>query len=128
MRKVPSSTLQQCFCPFTIWFMERHSEFNFSDIYLITFFGDGNFGNTSSMRVIFSLKMFKIEWRFQNWGEKLRESLSFWDNSISIGSLKFHLLSREYLSWEVNVLTKSLKILQRTNVGFFQLNYVQCDQ
>ena len=35
-------------------------EQDFSDIYLITFFGDGNFGNTSAIRVIVFLEMFKI--------------------------------------------------------------------
>ena len=33
---------------------------DFLNIYLITFFGVRNFGNTSAMRVIFFLKIFKI--------------------------------------------------------------------
>ena len=60
MVKVPSSRLQQCLCPFTMLFVEDYSEFDFSDIYVILFFGEGNFGNTSAMRVIFFLKMLKI--------------------------------------------------------------------
>ena len=48
----------------------------------------------------------------------------FWDNSIWIGSIKLNLLRREYLSSAVNVLTNSLNILHRTNVDFFQLNYI----
>ena len=60
MIKVASSRLQQCLCPFTMLFVEGILKGAFSDIYLITFFGDGNFGNTSAMRVIFFLKMFKI--------------------------------------------------------------------
>ena len=60
MIKVPSSRLQQCLCPVTILFVEQHSELDFSDIYLITFFRNGNFGNTVAMRVIFFLKMFKM--------------------------------------------------------------------
>ena len=60
MVKVRSSRFQQCFCPFTMLFVEDYSEFDFSDIYVIPFFGEGNFGNTSAMRVIFFLKMLKI--------------------------------------------------------------------
>ena len=33
---------------------------DFTDIYRITFFGDGNLGNTSTMRIIFFSRMFKI--------------------------------------------------------------------
>ena len=43
-----------------VFFLKGILEQDFSDIYLITFFGDGNFGNTSSMMVIFLLKMLKI--------------------------------------------------------------------
>ena len=60
MIKVPSSRLQAFLCPITILFVEGHSELDFYDIYLITFFGDGNFGNTLAMRVIFFLKMLNI--------------------------------------------------------------------
>ena len=60
MIKVPSSRLQQCFCAFIMLFVEGHSELDFSDIYRITFFGEGNFGNTSAKRVVFCLKMLKI--------------------------------------------------------------------
>ena len=60
MGKVPSSTLQQCLWMFPMLFVEGHSELDFPDIFLITFFGDGNIGNTSAMSVIFFLKMFKI--------------------------------------------------------------------
>ena len=60
MIKVPSSRLQQCFCPFIMLFVEGHSELDYSDIYLITLFGEGNFRNTSAMRIIFCLKMLKI--------------------------------------------------------------------
>ena len=34
------------------------------------------------------------------------------------------LLRREYLSLEVNVLRNSLKILDSTNIDFFQMNFV----
>ena len=60
MVKVPSLRMEQYLCPFTMLFLEGILKGAFSDIYLITFFGDGNFGNTSAMRVIFFFKMFKI--------------------------------------------------------------------
>ena len=60
MVKVTSSRLQQCLCPFAMLFVEGYSELDFSDIYQITFFGDGDFGNTSAMRVIFFYKPLKI--------------------------------------------------------------------
>ena len=43
---------------------------DFLDIDLTTFFGVSNFGNTSAMRVIFSLKIFKILTRFQKCKKK----------------------------------------------------------
>ena len=49
---------------------------DFTEIYRITFFGDGNLGNTSAMRVTFFLKIFKIECRFQKCREK-NEKKSF---------------------------------------------------
>ena len=59
MVKVKSSRLQQCLCLLTMLFVEERSELDFSDIYVIPFFGDGNFENTSAMMVIFFLKVFK---------------------------------------------------------------------
>ena len=63
----------------------------FLDSYLTTFFGVRNFVNTSAMRVIFFLKMFKIESSFQKLRKKFRKCL------------KLSLLTREYLSLAVNV-------------------------
>ena len=59
MTKVLSSRLQHSLCPFTMLFVEAHSKLDFSDIYLIPFFGDASFGNTLAMTVIFFLKMLK---------------------------------------------------------------------
>ena len=52
--------IQQSLGAFAIFFLTRPLKRHFTDIYLLTFFGDGNLGNTSAMRVIFFLKMFKI--------------------------------------------------------------------
>ena len=54
MVKVLSFRLQQCFNPFVILSVEGSSEHDLLDIYLTTFFGALNFGNTSFMRDIFS--------------------------------------------------------------------------
>ena len=46
-------------------------------IYLTTFFGVRQFKNTSPMRVIFFLKMFKIESTFQNYKKKKKKQKKF---------------------------------------------------
>ena len=60
----------------------------------------------------------------KNWEKGFR----FWDNINWIGCVKLSLLRREYLSSAVNVLTSRIKVLHRTNIDFFQLNYVQRDE
>ena len=60
----------------------------------------------------------------KNW-EKV---FTLWVNEIWVGYIKLRLLRREYLSSTAKVLTNSLKILQKTNIDLFQLNYVQSDQ
>ena len=55
MLKVLWFRFQKCLGPFNTLLKEGSS-----DIYLTTFFGVYNFGNTSAMRVTFHLKMFKI--------------------------------------------------------------------
>ena len=98
------------------------------DIDLITFFGVRNLGDTSVLRVILFLKMFKFNVNIRN-GEKNRgKVLYFWDNCIWIGCIKLSLFRREYLSSGVNLLTNSLKIFHSTKRDFFQLNYVHSDQ
>ena len=71
MVKVLSCRLQQCLGTFTILLVEGSSEtgiFNHlsNDVYRVR-----NFGNTKAMRVIFLLKMFKIQSRFQKCSEKV---------------------------------------------------------
>ena len=52
---------------------------------------------------------------------------SLWDNSIWIGCVKLSLLTGEYKSSAVNVLTNGLKILNTTKIDLSQLNYVHSD-
>ena len=58
----------------------------------------------------------------------MRKICCFWDKCIWIGSLRFSLLRREYLSSTVNVLINSLKILHVTKRDLFQLNYLHSDE
>ena len=53
MIKVPLCRFQQSLGPFAMFFLKRPLKRHFTDIYLLTFFGDGNLGNKSGMRVIF---------------------------------------------------------------------------
>ena len=76
MIKVPLCRFQQSLGPFAMFFLKRPLKRHFTDIYLLTFFGDGNLGNTSAMRVIFFLKMCEIQCRFRklskNWEKVFR--------------------------------------------------------
>ena len=47
----------------------------------------------------------------------------FWHNAAWSCWGKFWILQREYLSSEVNVLTKSLNILDMTKADFLQINF-----
>ena len=59
------------------FFFKRRLKRDFTDIYPVTFFGDGNLRNTSAMRIILFLKMLKIQCRFSKCREKLRKSVLF---------------------------------------------------
>ena len=87
---------------------------DFSDISLATFFGIANFGNTSAMRVIFFLKVFKILSTFQNRRKKSEKAFYFLDNCIWTGCVNLSLLRRENLWPAVNVFTNSPKIFHIT--------------
>ena len=60
MVEVAFFRFQQSLGPFAMFFVEVPFKRDFTDIYRITFFGDGNLGNTSAMRIIFFSGMFKI--------------------------------------------------------------------
>ena len=101
---------------------------NFLDIYVTTFFGVRKFKNTSAMRVIFSLKMLKIESQFRKSKNNIENVFRFWDKCILKASNKWPLLRREYMSSAVNGWTNSPKTLHITQRDFFKLNYLQKDQ
>ena len=65
MVKVLSCSLEQYFAPFAVLLAEGSCETGLLDIYLNTFFGVRKFKNTSTMRIMLSLKMFKIESKFR---------------------------------------------------------------
>ena len=60
MGKVALYRFQQSLGSFAYLLWKTPLKRDFPGIYLITFFGDGDLGTTSAMRVIFFLKMFKI--------------------------------------------------------------------
>ena len=60
MVKVALSRFQQSLGPFAMFLVEPPLKQDFTAIYLINFFGDGNLGTTSAMRVIFFFKRYKI--------------------------------------------------------------------
>ena len=53
MVKVALCRFQQSLSPFAMFLWKRPFKRDITDIYRVTFFGDGNFGNTSAVRVIF---------------------------------------------------------------------------
>ena len=84
-------------------------------------FGVRNFGNTPVMRVTFffwKCSEFNLYFKFS---EKNSEKYyCFWDNCIWIGCVKLSLLRTEYLPSALNVLTKSLQILNITSRDFLK--------
>ena len=60
MAKVVWFRFQQCWLPLTCCFSKGSLKREFLESYFATYFGIRNFGNTSAMSIIFSLKMFKI--------------------------------------------------------------------
>ena len=104
------------------------------DIYLTTSFGVHKFQNTLAMKVIFFLKMSKLESKFKNYKKKKKKKkkseniFRFWDNCISKCCYRLSLLTRENLLSAVNELTNSPKILHITQRDFFNMNYVHGDQ
>ena len=85
MIKVLLCRFQQSLGPFAMFFLKRPLKRHFTDIYLLTFFGDGHLGNTSAMRVIFFLKMCKIQCRFQKVHRKIQKK--FFVSEIIVSEL-----------------------------------------
>ena len=82
MVNVLSFRFQQCFGPFTMLLFEGSSETSFLDIYLTTSFGVHKFKNTSAVKVIVFLKMFKIESEFGTSKKNIEHIFRFRDNCI----------------------------------------------
>ena len=104
---------------------------DFLDSYLSTFFALLQFENTSAMRVMFFLKIFRVESKFRKCKKKKKiekNIFNFWDNCIWKCCDKFSLLRTEYLSSAVNGLANSLKILHENLRDFFNLNHLRRDQ
>ena len=80
--KVVSFRFQDSLIPFTMLIVEGPLKRDFLDIYLTTFFGIRNFGNTSAMRVTFLVKVFKILSTLQKCRKTLEKAFCFLDNYI----------------------------------------------
>ena len=98
---------------------------DFFDIYLTTFFGIRNFGNTSVMSVIFFSKLLIYISKMQQ--KKLEKTFCFSENWSWIGCVNFSLLKIENLWPTANMFTKSPKILHITKRDFFRLNCLDFD-
>ena len=72
----------------------------------------------------FFWKCSKFNVDFENTRKHCEKAFNFWDNCVRIGSIKFSLLRREYLSSAINVLINSYKALGLTKTDFFRLNYL----
>ena len=79
------------------------------------------------MRLNFFLKCSKLNGLFRNVVEKRGKIFSLLDNWVWIGWFEVKLLSREYFSSGVNVLTNGLKILDTTKTDIFELKFSQSD-
>ena len=129
MVKVLSSRLQQCLGSFTMLLVERSSETG-----RFTHLSNHVFERPQFRKYIgyeghlFFWKCTKSNVDLGNAEKNSEKVFRFWDNWMWIGSLKFSLLRREYLSSAVNVLTNSLKLLYSTKTEFFRLNYLNSDQ
>ena len=106
------------------WFISNRFFFH---IYLSTFFGVRNFGNTEAMRVILFWKCSKFDVDLKNANENWGKVFCFSDKCIWVVCIELSLLRREYSSSAVNMLKNSLKTLHVTKSDFFQLNYFQID-
>ena len=100
-----------CWRAFWRWIFQTFIQSTFSKTAISEIhrlWGSSLFLNCSKFNVNFRKKQ-------KNW-EKV---FTLWVNKIWVGSIKLRLLRRQYLSSAAKVLTKNLKILQRTNVDFF---------
>ena len=128
MLKMLPFRIEQCLSQLPCCLLKGPLKWDFLGIYLTTFLRVRSFGNTSAMRVIFFLKVFKIFFAFQKGRKSWEIFFCLWDNSVWIGCVKLSLLRREYLLSAVNALTNSLETLHITKRDFFELNCLFSDQ
>ena len=128
MVKVLSFSFEQCFGRLPCYLSKGSLKPDFLDIYLTTIFEVRKFKNTSAMRVIFFLKMFKIQSKLPKWKKQWEKVCSFFDNCIWRCCKKLSLLRREYFSSPVSGLIKNPEILNITKRDFFRLNIFHSDE
>ena len=129
MVKVALSRFQLSLGPFLMFFLEGTSKTGFYRHWSNRFFRRPYFGKYIFYESdLFFWKISKLNVDFKNAEKNWEKVFCFFDNSISIGCVKFFLLRTEYLSSAVNVVTNSLNVLHSTNIVFFQLNYCQRHQ
>ena len=90
----------------------------FLDIYLSTFFGAENLGNTWAVRVRFFRKCSTLDVDLKNSEKNRAKRFCFWDKCIWIVCIELSPLRREYLSSAVNMLIKSLQTFHVTQRKF----------
>ena len=129
MVKVLSFRFEQCLGPYTMLLVEGSSERG-----LFTHISNIVFRSPLVQKYI----SYECHFFFENvqnwiWVSKMRKQngekvFCFWDIWIWTCYIKLFLLSREYLSSAVNLLTNSPKILYITKRDFFQLSCLHSDQ
>ena len=91
-------------------------------------FGVGNFGNATSIRVIFYSKCSKFKLNLKNAPKNCEKDFCFCDNCIWIGIVKLSLLTTGYFLSAANVLKSRPKSCHITIRDFFRLNWHGSDQ
>ena len=100
---------------------------DFLDIYLTTFFGIRYFENTSAMRIIFFLKILRIETKFPKCKKELQIIFPLLDSCTWKCCYNLCLMRREYFLSAPNVLKNSPKILHISLRNFLNLNCIHRD-
>ena len=109
MVKVVCFSFDQCLVPLTRCLLKGSLKGDFLEIFLTSPFRVRHMGNTSAIRVIFFLKYWKFNVGFTNAVINWENVFHFWDSCMWIGCLKLSVLTREYLSSVINMLTNILK-------------------
>ena len=128
MVKVLSIRFQQPSGPFTMLLVEESSETGLFRHLPNHDFWSHKFKNTSAMRIIFFLTLFKIESHLAKCKKESEKVLFFWDNCIWRCSNKLSLLRRQYLSSIVKGLTNSRNVFHMSQRDFFYQNCLHRDQ